>query len=180
MSGRRPPRKISARYLENVSMHYLDRYATSSGHLKSLLMRRVRRSCAHHDDSPAEAEVLVDAEIARLLTHGFLDDFAYAASRARILHRRGKGRRAIEAGLRLKRLGSEQIDRALAALADEVGDVEWLAVQTWARKRRLGPWARERSDDPVKRRKDLAKLGRAGFSYGIALRILDCTDELDG
>jgi regulatory protein len=160
-------------------MRYLDRYATSSGHLKMLLMQRVRRSCAHHGDAVSDGETLVDAEIGRLLRSGFLNDDEFAASRARLLHRRGKGQRAIRAGLQAKRLGSAEIDRALALLAEEVGDVEWAAVRTWARKKRLGPWAREKNEDPVRRRKDLARFGRAGFSYGIALRILDAEDELD-
>ena len=174
--ARRPPRRISAAYLARVTGFYLERYTTTSRHLKRLLMKRVRRAAAHHGDDVEAGEALVDAEVARLQRMGALNDAAFAASRARSLHRKGKGERAIRSALHAKGLTGAEVDQALERLREEVGDPEWEAARIWARKRRLGPWARQPLDDADQRRKVLAKFGRAGFSYDIARRILALQD----
>lgn len=171
MRKKRAPRPITAAYLQAVTGRYLERYATSSAHLRRLLMQRVHRSVAWHDGDLAEATALVDAEIARLQRLGLLDDARYAADRARTLHRRGNGARRIRAALASKGLGAPDIDEAL----DQVPD-DWQAALTYARKRRLGPW-REVALDADRRTRELGRLGRAGFSWEIARRVVEL-DEI--
>lgn len=174
---RKPPAKITERYLRWVTGRYLERYGTTTNHLRRLLMQRVRRSATHHEMALEPLSELVDAEIVRLVRIGLLDDAAFAMGRVQALHRRGNGSRAIRAKLAAKGLRGEVVDLALESLASEFGDPELAAALNWARKRRLGPWAREQDPDPVLRRKQLARFGRAGFSYGIARRILEATTE---
>ena len=61
------------------------------------------------------------------------------------------------------------------ALTDEAPDPELHAAIKLARRRRLGPYA-----DPDKRDenrdKHLAAMARAGFSYDMARRIIECED----
>lgn len=176
---RKPPKRITARYLRWHTERYLSRYTTTTSHLKRLLMRRVHRAATYHEVPVEPWEALVDAEIARLVEMGLLDDALFARSKARSLHRRGNPARAIRAKLAAKGLRGQVVDDALEALAASVGDLELAAACTWARKRRLGPWARERSDDRELRQKHLAKFGRAGFSYGVATKVLDAQDPED-
>lgn len=163
----KPPKPITAGYLEAVTGFYLERYATTSAHLRRLLMQRARRSVAFHGGDLAEATALVDAEIARLQRLRLLDDARYATDRARALHRRGGGSRRIRAVLASKGLSQEQIEAAL----DDVPD-DWHAALTYARKRRLGPW-RTGPLDPDRRAKELGRLGRAGFSWEVARRVVE-------
>lgn len=187
-SGRKPPRRISASYLQAVTARYLERYATTRAHLRRLLMQRVQRARAHHgeayvrgqvteaDDGPlAAGAALVDAELTRLQELGWLDDRRFATDRARALHRRGTGIRAIRAALRNKGVPADIIDEVVAALS-EGGDPDWEAALTYARKRRLGPW-RQVELDVDRRRKELGKLGRAGFSWDVARRVVDLPAE---
>ncbi|MBX2797147.1 MAG: RecX family transcriptional regulator [Myxococcales bacterium] len=173
---RRAPRRITAPYLQRVTAHYLERYASSRANLKRLLMRRVHRSAAHHDDDPADGEVLVDAELDRLEGLGLIDDDAYAADRARSLNRRGASARKIRATLASKGVAGWRIDAALESLAGEGTDPEWRAALTYARKRRIGPYRRAPVDDDG-RRKELGRMARAGFSFDLAKRVLDATEE---
>ena len=179
MSGkpRKPPAKISERYLRWVTDRYLSRYATTSAHLRRLLMQRVYRSARHHEVPIEPWEALVDEELKRLIRIGLVDDVQFARDRARALHRRGNGERVIRAKLGAKGLRGEVVDDALSALREAVGDPELAAARTWARKRRIGPWAREPVTDPDQKRKQLARFGRAGFSYGIARQVLDSDPE---
>ncbi|MEN0062531.1 MAG: RecX family transcriptional regulator [Myxococcota bacterium] len=170
------PRRISAPYLARVTAHYLERYATSKAHLRRLLLRRVHRSARHHEADPEPWIELVDEELDRLERLGFLNDDAYAADRARALHRRGAGVRKIQMALREKGLASEVIEDAIAQLGEGGEDPDWVAACTFARKRRLGPWRREDADDD-RRRKELGRLARAGFSFDVARRIVDAESE---
>jgi len=170
----RPPAKITARHLENVALYYLERFATSSENLRAVLKRRVYKSARFHQTDPDQGYDLVDQLITRFLSSGLLDDQAYANFRVTTLRRRGKSRRAIISGLLAKGLGKDIIERAFEKMADanDEGNDELQAALTYARKRRLGRYGN--ADDREDRRdRDLGKLARAGFSYDIALAIID-------
>ena len=171
----KPPRRISAAYLDKVVAHYLNRYATTSAHLRRLLGQRVRRAAAHYDDDVEEGMALVDALIARLLRLGILDDQEWANARASSLHRRGNGTRAICAKLGQKGLDSATIDVALEGLKERHGDPDRKAVWRYARKRALGPYRRVVGDQE-RRRKELARLARAGFSYEVAREVVEASE----
>ncbi len=174
---RRGPRKVTPRYLENAALHYLQRFATSAGNLRRILMAKVERSARAHDTDPDEGADLVDALIIRFTRSGLLDDRAYADARVRTLHRHGNSARLITAKLRAKKLDSEVIEAALAALAEDAADPELEAAAALARRRRLGPYrtsARKASHD-----KDLAALARAGFAYDVARRVIEAETVAD-
>lgn len=152
-------------------MYYLQRYATSAANLRDVLMRRVQRSAQAHGDDPADGAGLVDALIVRYLDAGLLDDRAYAEGRAASLHRRGVSRRGIVARLKAKGVGADDIEEALAQFGDTPDESDLAAACNYARRRRLGPWrSKERAE---RRERDLAALARQGFSYALALRVID-------
>lgn len=172
----KPPKRISASYLENSALHYLERFASSSANLRRVLLRKVQRAAAHWGDDPAEGAALVEALIVRYQQSGLLDDKVYAESRVRSLHRRGGSARLIRQSLAVKGLGAELIDGALDSLAEDLErDPDLAAAIAFARRRRLGPFR-----DPAKRAdsrdKDMAALGRAGFSFELARRVIDAED----
>ncbi len=172
---RRGPRKATPKYLRNAALYYLERYASSSAHLRRLLLAKVARSARAYDTEAEEGAVAIEALIAELLGAGLLDDARYAAERARVLHRRGASARAVRAGLRSKGIESDDIARALAGLQEEAAEPELAAALAYARRRRLGPYLNPeaRAD---RREKDLAALGRKGFSYDLARRVIECDD----
>ncbi|MDX9862653.1 MAG: RecX family transcriptional regulator [Rhodospirillales bacterium] len=166
------PRKVTPTYLENAALFYLQRFATSSENLRRVLMRKVERSARFHGTDPAEGARWVDALIARFLASRLLDDALYAESRATSLRRRGASRRTIALSLRQKGVEGEIIEGALAA-ADETEEApELAAAARLARKRRLGPY-RPPESRRDHRERDLAALARAGFSYDVALAVID-------
>lgn len=166
--SRRAPRKITQASIQAWTGRYLERYATSSAHLRRLLVQRVERSVAFHGDDLAEKLKLVDEELARLQRLGLVDDARFARDRARLLHRRGQGRRRIQAALFAKGLSEEHVAAALA----ELGGTELEAAQIYARKRRLGRW-RTAPLDAASRQKELGKLARAGFSWEVARQVVE-------
>lgn len=161
--------------LEKAAFHYLERYASSAENLRRVLMRRVDKSARLHGTDPAEGAVWADNLIERLLKSGILDDSVYAAGRAASMHRRGVSGRAITMKLSAKGVDTEVIETALDGLAETVpGDPDMQAAINYAKRRRLGVF--RKSDRPDYRQRDMASLGRQGFSYDIARKIVDAED----
>jgi len=175
---RKSPKKATPDYLEKSALYYLGRYAASSAHLKRLLLAKVARSARFHGtDAEAGAEA-VEQLIVRLIQIGLLDDAAYAAARARSLHRRGTSARATRGKLAQKGLDPALIDQALAGLGEESAEPELKAALAFARRRRLGPY-RQTAERAERRERDLAALGRQGFDLDLARRVIDTQDLAD-
>jgi regulatory protein len=169
---RRLPPRITASYLENASLHYLERFSSSRANLRRVLMRKVDRSLAHHGGEASEAAQLVDAVIAKLARLGYLDDLAYAETKTRSLHRRGGSLRVIRATLAAKGVETEAAEAALHGLAEASSEPDLAAAIALARRRRLGPF-RVTGQGADFRTKDLAALGRAGFAWDICRRVIE-------
>lgn len=171
---RRIVKPITVKRLENIAAAYIDRYASSSGRLRDVLLRRVRK--ARHAEAPVveNAEAVIDGIVAKYVKAGVLDDRRFAERKADSLSRRGTSQRRIREKLAMARVGRDDVDHALSNLRDD--DSEFAAAVALARRRRLGPFAdaairRERRD------KHLAAMGRAGFALGLARRVIDAKDE---
>ncbi|MEQ8440722.1 MAG: regulatory protein RecX [Alphaproteobacteria bacterium] len=177
---RRGPKAATPERLEKAALSYLERFATSAENLRRVLMRRVEKSARLHDtDSAALADAVANL-IARYRRAGLLDDQAYATARAASLHRAGKSMRYIRQSLAQKGVGPDDCDAAIATLQDEVpADTDLSAAVNYARRRRIGPWRPQGREEA--RQKDLSALGRQGFSYEIARRIVEAEtpDQLE-
>lgn len=174
---RTPPPAIDPAALERAALRYLERFSASRGQVLRVLGRRVDRALR---DDPAldRAAALAAAEAVadRLVARGLLDDGRFAEGRARSLAARGRSPAMIREALRAKGVGREEVERAMAALAEETGgDPALAAALALARRRRLGPW-RPAAARAARRDKDLAILARAGFPRALALRVIDAPD----
>ena len=167
------PRKISAQYLENAALFYLQRYASSAANLRRVLLRKINRSCKFHDVPAAPFTPLVDGLLTRYIAVGLLNDESYARAKAQTLRRAGKSRQAIHAKLAIKGLSTAQIEDALHIADEESDNAELTAAQRHAKKKRIGIYRTDGlTQDPALKQKELAVLARAGFSYEIARKAL--------
>ncbi len=171
----RGPREATAKYLRNSALHYLDRYATSSAHLRRLLLAKVARSARAHGTNAEAGAAAVEALIAEFLGAGLLDDARYAEDRALILFRRGASARAIRSALLAKGVASELIGPALERLGAAAAEPELAAALAYTLRRRLGPYRSPQARAEM-REKDLAALGRRGFGYELARRVIETRD----
>jgi regulatory protein len=170
--GRRGPQPVTAERLEASALFYLQRFASSADNLRRVLDRRVERSARLHGTDRAAGRAAVVALIQRLQAAGLLDDRVYAEAKAASLHRRGRSLNAIRRGLAAKGVGAEDAAAATTALAGTMAEPDLAAAIALARRRRLGPW-RAAAHRAAWRMKDLAVLGRAGFDYQTARRVID-------
>lgn len=171
---RKPPRKASPASLERSALAYLERFAASAASLRRVLARKIERSARAHDidrleEARAEGAVWIEALIERYLRSGLLDDKAYAEARTTSLRRQGRSARAIADRLAQKGIGRAIIDDTLAPTRTEADELT--AAAKLARRRRLGPF-RTTGDRAEHRDRDLQVLGRGGFSYNIARKVI--------
>ncbi|MEW6432177.1 MAG: regulatory protein RecX [Myxococcota bacterium] len=164
-------RKPTERSLANVALLHLRRHSASVKQLERMLLRRVRKAEREFgepfDLSPAIARI-----VARFVGAGYLDDRRLAVARTGSLRRAGRSTRAIRQKLRAKGLASALVDEVTKA-----GDGDELAAAfVLARKKRLGPYRRA-AVDREGRAKELALLARAGFSFGVAKRVVDASAD---
>jgi regulatory protein len=157
--------------VERWALHYLARYASSAENLRKVLCARLRRRSPAGADRLAQAAT-IEAAIARCRNLRLLDDDAYAAARARSLHRSGASAVRIRARLLAKGLAPAVAAAAVARLDAETADLDLIAACVFARRRRLGPFRRGAAD----RMRELGAFARAGFGRRVAEAVLDCAD----
>jgi len=165
MTGRRPrkPRPpLDATKLEELAISYVGRFATSRAKLLSYLKRKLRERGWEGNNEPA-LEPLAD----RLVRLGYIDDRAFAVSKARSLTSRGYGERRVGQALALAGIGEDEgADARSLAREEAVG-----AALRFARRRSIGPYA-VKAPDPRERERAIAAMVRAGHRYGLARAIV--------
>lgn len=157
----RPP--LDAKGLDELALTYVGRFATTRAKLRSYLARKVRErgwAGLREPDLEAVAE--------RFASQGYIDDAAYALSKAQALTGRGYGKRRVRQSLQVAGVAEADGEAAIGhADAEAVA-----AALRYAERRRIGPFAGEPSNDPKQREKALAAMIRAGHSFGLAKAIV--------
>ena len=169
-SGERPR---TEQRLMNKAVHYLGRYTSSRQRLREVLQRFAHRKLEHFE--PAEIRRAIDAVIADCVRLGYVDDAAFAMTRAHSKRRGGRSALAIKRSLAEHDIDDTLVDAALEAADERLADGELAAALRHAARRRIGPYARIRPDDTMRQR-HLASLARAGFSFDIARQVMACED----
>ena len=159
---RRPPRPLDRERLNELALAYLARFATSAAKFEAYLRRKLRER-----GWDGEGEPPVAALVERCVAAGYVDDAAYARSKAGSLRRRGYGTRRIDQSLGAAGIAAELREEVRATLAEERA-----AALALARKRRLGPFG-DRPVDRQGREKQLAVLLRAGHRLDIARQVVE-------
>lgn len=163
----RAPRPIDADGLQALALHYAARYATTRLKLLRYLERKLRER-PWADETPADVEALVS----KLAGLGYVNDAAWGEARARDMSARGLGRRRIVQTLAAAGVAGHDVDDAPeTALA---------AAVRFARKRRLGPFAKATTlDAAVVERRAMAAMLRAGHGFEVARRVLAARSEAE-
>lgn len=175
----KPPKKISERYLYNSGLAYLQRFPASSHHFKVIMTRKIGKSCRHHIEQDHEKCLKwLDELVDKFKDLGLLDDEAYLKGMITSLRRRGLSSMQIKMKLQQKGFHVDEILNQLRHhdseeyRTEEKGDI--YAAITFARKKRLGPFDIESRKTPEKA---LAAMARAGYSYDIAKKTLEISEE---
>lgn len=160
--ARRPRPPLDADKLNELALAYVARFATSRAKLAAYLARKVReRGWAGSGEPPVEALV------AKAAAAGFVDDAAFALSRAQSLTARGYGERRVRQALHAAGIEESDGEAARGHARDDAIE----AALRFARRRRIGPYAAAPADQAA-RELALAAMVRAGHGFRLAKAIL--------
>jgi regulatory protein len=158
---KRPLTPLDRAALERLALRYVERYATTRGRLGQYLKRKIRER-GWEDTVAADPPALAE----KLAGLGYIDDRAFAESRATAMGRRGLGARRVAHALRYA--GIEEADAEAVAPVVEADTIA--SALAFARRRRIGPYARE-APDPKGRERQVAAMVRAGHAPSLAWTI---------
>jgi len=160
---RKPRPPLTAEKLEELALNYVGRFATSRSKLVAYLNRKLRERGWHNDSEPPVVE-LAD----RMVRLGYVDDRAFAISKARSLTGRGYGERRVRQALSIAGIGEEE-----GADARELAEKEAVAAALkFASRRSIGPFRADRPT-PQERERSIAVMVRAGHRFALAKAITD-------
>jgi len=158
---KRPLTPLDRAALERLALRYVERYATTRGRLAAYLTRKIRE-CGWQGERAADPAALAE----KLAGLGYIDDRAFAESRATAMGRRGMGARRI--GQALWHAGIEAEDAE--AVAPVIAADTTTSALAFARRRRIGPYAREVTD-PKGLERQVGAMVRAGHAPALAWKI---------
>ncbi len=167
--------------LKDLALSYAIRYPGTVEKMRRYLGQKMRDAVAANECPESNTRPWIDAVIATLLRIKVLDDSLFAGIRAHSLQRRGRSLSTIARDLKHKETAPAAIEGAIDELRAESDNPDWTAALSLARKKRLGPFGSglqttDRTARMKSRQKQLATLGRAGFGFDIARRIVDAPD----
>ncbi len=160
---KKPAPPLDNRRLRDLALHYAGRYATTKAKLTRYLQRKIRERGWKEGEPAADLEKLA-LDFAEL---GYVNDAAYAETRARNFARRGYGARRLDQDLYAAGISDNDAADARAESANDA----FASAQTFARRKRIGPYATEPAP-PEKRQKQLAAFMRAGHDFDMAKRFV--------
>ena len=137
------PKPLDAAKLSELALTYVARYATTR-HKLFVYLRRKLKERGWDGEGPPDIEAIAD----RLVELQYIDDAAFARSKANSLKRRGFGSHRISTGLR-----ASGIEAELARSVSQSDAEEALALAALhARKKRIGPFAETQGDEKTRAR----------------------------
>ena len=168
---------ITQKYLMNVALYYLSRYETSEHNLRRFLNRRILKAAAKGIVVAPETGQWIDNVVTEMCRLGYVNDERFALSTAEKYRKIGKSERYIRLKLTLAGIDNDIQETILKnETKDLLEQADLTAALRLVEKRKLGKF-RPLEDRKIFRKKDLAVLARAGFSFQIAIQALGTTAE---
>ena len=174
---KKPPKKITEKYLYNSGLAYLQRFPASTPHFKRVMGRKIDRSCNYHkEQSKEESLTFLEKTVETFIRMGLLNDDAYLLGMITSLRRRGLSTQAILSKMSQKGMTQDRVLETLRAHDETTGvsNPDLAAATLLMRRKRIGPYRKTADFD---KNKELAGLARAGFGFDIAQKALGLGPE---
>jgi regulatory protein len=167
---------MDADWLEERALSYVSQWEATEAGVAALLERKISERCERTAESPDLVRKQIPTLIARLVERNYVNDERFAKAALTRQRKRGASTTRIRARLIAKGISESLLDELFDR--EEPG-VETRAAWAFAKRRRLGPYTRDRrgdhktSEQERLREKHLSAFGREGFEFELAERIVD-------
>ena len=165
---------VCQKNLKNKAMNYLSKYASTEEKLKQILAKYCKREWpqATIQDSVEH----INETVKWCFKNGYVNDYDYMIMK--INSGRLKGQSATLIRQKLLQAGLSKNIVLKAFKEDENHfENEFKAALVLAKKKRVGPFSLKPTNDKSERKRQIARLARAGFSYEICKNVFDYSIE---
>ncbi|MDR0484191.1 MAG: recombination regulator RecX [Alphaproteobacteria bacterium] len=164
--------------LKNMSIHYLQRYPSTSNNLDKYLRKKVKEYNKEALQENPEIMNMFNQAIAEVIEFleklGYLNDKIYSKNQLRNLLNKGKSTIAINYKLQEKGVSKEDIRETLIS-KDKTG-MELYAALKFLRRKSFGAYRKPLDDEELlqkKIEKEYASIARQGFNYDTIKKVLN-------
>lgn len=154
---------LTEKRLYNITLFYLSKYDASSAKVRQMLLRRIDKTRQAGLEIPTDIHNHIEVILKKMKELGYLDDNRFAENQVRILLRQGKSTAFILQKLNQAGISNEIVKKYLTE--QDASDTE--QAFNWLKRHKKGGF-RTSLKQPVSMeffKKDLAALGRQGFSF---------------
>lgn len=166
---------ITEKKLYNITLFYLTKYDSSTEKVRQMLRRRIHKIITQNKtEVPKETNQWIENIIHKMIDLGYLNDSRFAENQVRILSNQGKSNAFIINKLKQSGISAE---KTKLFLREQNADELTRAI-IWLKRHKKGAF--RNNYQPNFYTKDLTALGRAGFSYEIAVQALQDAQKETG
>lgn len=158
---------VTEQSLREYAVEYVHTYSTTTAKLRRKMLNNLLKHREKTGETLEGAEAWVDAAIGYCVSQGYLDDARFTKRFIELAQENGQSRRKIQGKLAQRGISSEMLQEQLEATDFD----DLAAAEAYARKKRIGKFRPIDRDEHKDR--DLARLGRQGFSYEICRQIVE-------
>ena len=169
-------RIITKKRLYNRALAYLSRYESTTANLSAVLYRAVKRAENEGQELSPEVPVWISEIVAEMEKLGYVNDKRYGENLQRRLLHGGKSVRLISGKLKMAGLDDDLITEIQEETEKSADELDLEAALTLVKKKKIG-FLRPEELRKDFYKKDLAVLGRTGFSFEIAKRALNGEED---
>jgi regulatory protein len=182
---------LDAQWIEREGLRYLARCEATRRGVEAVLERKLLSRCERTGESPDEMLAMIPHVVSGLVEKRFINDRHFAEHAFERSRRQGRSIAQIRAQLRTKGIDDElasdveqrfegrDFEETAGAADEKIRDPELEAAYRTARKRRLGPYARDPKERVQRRERHLGVLARQGFASDIAHQVIDAPNPPD-
>ena len=153
--------------LKKYAFWYLSKYNSTKKNLERILINKAMRMKKIETSEKNQLLKTINQFIESLESRNIINDENFSNTKIISLFQQGKSETLIKNTLMKKKVDKKIINKALIEFQKSNPNWQIESAEKFANKKKLGKFGNKENKE-----KDLAKMGRAGFKYRIALKAL--------
>ena len=165
---------VCQKNLKNKALNYLSKYASTEEKLRQILAKYCKRKWpqATIQDSAKH----IKETVKWCSENGYVNDYDYMIMKINSGRLKGQSATLLKQKLLQAGLSKNIVFKAFAEDENHLEN-EFKAALVMAKKKQIGPFSLKPTNDKSERRRQLARLARAGFNYEICKNVFDYSIE---
>ena len=170
------PKKITLASLEKSAIKYLEKYSVTEYQLIRMLKRKIIKTSFFYKIKPEKDFDLIKLVIKKFIEIGLIDDKVFSENKVLTYIDKGYSKKKIIFNLKNKGISDENIQKGMDNLEKSFVNFELLSALIYARKKKIINFKKKEKNFSVNKKK-LLQMSQAGFSYDIAIKIINLNSE---